>query len=452
MVTLFKELGYTGYKEIFWLDMRAPNMEAGLHAIKGDMEINQMKKNKLINRDTDKLYIYFKHQVDMPEVIEDAVAPRTVVVSSSSSSSNDGYETIGDEPYKPPPGYETDDSSSDKEKRAKKQKRGPKKSVSGKRKVDEEAAGYETDDKGSNEELSNTDGLHEFGSVPTNVEMDSDYEKSYEYESEAFNSPISSVDEGKTAYNSFDEDTEYSEVEFKVRQLFPTIEVFKKALKDYFVYEGKDVLYIKNEKYRLRAACVAEGCPWLIFTSWNSAIRCFQVKTLFDEHTCVRGYGSNMADRQWVAAKIIKKLLIQLDMKPRHAMEHIIEEYNVQLNPRMIAKALKVARKVVIGNAREQYKKVRDYLNELHRSNPNSTVLVESISQSNSFPLFDRLYISLDASKKGFKEGCRPLIGLDGCFLKGYYGGQLLSAVGQDANNHFFVIAFAVVLNECKDT
>ncbi|XP_016194846.1 uncharacterized protein LOC107635794 [Arachis ipaensis] len=55
-------------------------------------------------------------------------------------------------------------------------------------------------------------------------------------------------------------------------------------------------------------------------------------------------------------------------------------------------------------------------------------------------------------ARKGFKEGCKPLIGLDGCFLKGRYGGQLLSAVGQDANNHFYVIAYTVVPNECKDT
>ncbi|XP_072077955.1 uncharacterized protein [Arachis hypogaea] len=113
---------------------------------------------------------------------------------------------------------------------------------------------------------------------------------------------------------------------------------------------------------------------------------------------------------------------------------------------------LKVAREVVIGNAREQYGKLRDYLNEIHKSNPGTTTLVEIIPHRISFSLFDRLYISLDASKKGFKEGCRPFIGLDGCFLKGYYGGQLLSAVGQDANNHFFIIAFAVVPNKCKDT
>jgi len=39
----------------------------------------------------------------------------------------------------------------------------------------------------------------------------------------------------------------------------------------------------------------------------------------------------------------------------------------------------------------------------------------------------------------GFKAGCRPLIGLDGCFLKEYFVGQFLS----DENNHIFVIAYA---------
>ena len=29
---------------------------------------------------------------------------------------------------------------------------------------------------------------------------------------------------------------------------------------------------------------------------------------------------------------------------------------------------------------------------------------------------FQRLYVCLAAIKTGFKEGCRPLIGLDGCF------------------------------------
>ncbi|RYR22151.1 hypothetical protein Ahy_B03g067430 isoform B [Arachis hypogaea] len=62
------------------------------------------------------------------------------------------------------------------------------------------------------------DGEGNYGSslVPTNVEIDHDYDKPYEFESEAFNNPVSSEDEGKTSYDSFNEDAEYGEVEFKV--------------------------------------------------------------------------------------------------------------------------------------------------------------------------------------------------------------------------------------------
>ncbi|MED6227604.1 hypothetical protein PIB30_115361, partial [Stylosanthes scabra] len=54
-------------------------------------------------------------------------------------------------------------------------------------------------------------------------------------------------------------------------------------------------------------------------------------------------------------------------MKPRHAMDFMIEEYNLQLNPRMISRSLKAAREVVIGNEAAQYSRIREYLQEIHR-------------------------------------------------------------------------------------
>ena len=54
----------------------------------------------------------------------------------------------------------------------------------------------------------------------------------------------------------------------------------------------------------------------------------------------------------------------------------------------------------------------------------------------------------LEACKSAFATTCRPLIGLDDCFLKGEYGGQLLSAVGKDGNNQMFPIAYVVVESE----
>jgi len=47
--------------------------------------------------------------------------------------------------------------------------------------------------------------------------------------------------------------------------------------------------------------------------------------------------------------------------------------------------------------------------------------------------IFKRFYVCLNAFKDSFIV-CRPIIGLDGCFLKGYYGGNILFVVGRDSN------------------
>ncbi|MFQ6647379.1 hypothetical protein Gotur_021086 [Gossypium turneri] len=62
--------------------------------------------------------------------------------------------------------------------------------------------------------------------------------------------------------------------------------------------------------------------------------------------------------------------------------------------------------------------------------------------------LFQRMYVCLQACKDGYRVGCRSIIGLDGCFLKGYFGGYLLAAVGIDANNGIYPIAYAAIESE----
>ncbi|XP_039139366.1 uncharacterized protein LOC120276748 isoform X2 [Dioscorea cayenensis subsp. rotundata] len=52
---------------------------------------------------------------------------------------------------------------------------------------------------------------------------------------------------------------------------------------------------------------------------------------------------------------------------------------------------------------------------------------------------------------EGVFQSCRNLVSLDGCFLKGTYGGQLLTAVGIDANDCIYPIAWAVVNKENKE-
>ena len=43
-------------------------------------------------------------------------------------------------------------------------------------------------------------------------------------------------------------------------------------------------------------------------------------------------------------------------------------------------------------------------------------------------------------------------MGLDGCHLKGPYGGVLLGTIGMDANLQFFPLAYAIVEIEDSET
>ena len=62
--------------------------------------------------------------------------------------------------------------------------------------------------------------------------------------------------------------------------------------------------------------------------------------------------------------------------------------------------------------------------------------------------VFQGLYICFSGLRKGFLEGCRSVINLDGAFLKTMIGGAILSAIGRDGNNQMFPIAWPVVCAE----
>ncbi|XP_071699784.1 uncharacterized protein [Rutidosis leptorrhynchoides] len=113
--------------------------------------------------------------------------------------------------------------------------------------------------------------------------------------------------------------------------------------------------------------------------------------------------------------------------------------------------ALKIATKVMQGDYQSRYGKLRDYILELQRSNPGTTVKldVEPGNLKSKTRVFKRIYVCLGALKKGFKAIGRDLLGLDGCFMKEPAKGCILTAVGVDSNNAIYPVAYAIVDLEC---
>ncbi|XP_033508926.1 uncharacterized protein [Nicotiana tomentosiformis] len=133
-------------------------------------------------------------------------------------------------------------------------------------------------------------------------------------------------------------------------------------------------------------------------------------------------------------------------------------ELDTDLSLNVTKSTLKRAKRLALekleGSFLDDYNKLEAYGQEIKHSNPGSDVVI-NISKdalAEGKRRFLRMYICFQAMKHGWKDGLRPLIGLDGTFLKGKCKGQLLVAIGQDCMNQFYPIAWAVVDKETSTT
>nr|XP_025703989.1 uncharacterized protein LOC112805880 [Arachis hypogaea] len=268
--------------------------------------------------------------------------------------------------------------------------------------------------------------VNPYHDVQDDVYNDSDGGDSWH--SEEMKTPPNSEDEleevdSDDVFSTFRKGGRFGELRLEVGMTFTTKMEFKEAMREYCIQEGRRIWFKKNDNVRMKAVCKDESCGWLIETK------------------------NRLANRKWLACKLAKKLRKYPNLRHSEAAQSFKTKCDLDLNKSSLTRALGDARSVVYGDAAAQYGMVRDYGLTLLKSNLGSTVTVGVIPQPNpnDDPIFEKMYVCLDGCKKGFLAGCRPLIGLDGAFLKTRHGGQILSAIGQDANNHMYIIVYAIV-------
>ncbi|CAL5421078.1 unnamed protein product [Camellia sinensis] len=139
--------------------------------------------------------------------------------------------------------------------------------------------------------------------------------------------------------------------------------------------------------------------------------------------------------------------------------DEMAKNYGLETTRMQLYRGKRKAMEAIEGNHAEAYTKLPMYAAEVLRTNPGSLVKIERERKPPSKPnlphllsTFKRIFLSFAAIQHGFKEGCRPFIAVDGCHLKGPFGGILLAAVGLDGNNGLYPIAIGVVESECKDS
>lgn len=244
---------------------------------------------------------------------------------------------------------------------------------------------------------------------------------------------------------------------------FSSKEEFKEAISNYSVCNAKDLKFLKNDKTRVRVGC-KDGCPWVALCSKIPEEDTWQLRKLDDNHTCGHEFSIRFLNSEWLGKKLMPNVRENPNIKLTTISNKAHEKWNVKVSRMKAYRARKKDIDMVDGSFREQYRRLHDYGHEILRSNPHSSVKiqVQPIEQHEVpiekayisrplLPSFQRMYMCIDGCKQSFFK-CRPFIGLDGCFLKGYYGGMILAAVGRDPNDQMLPIALAVVEGVTKDS
>jgi hypothetical protein len=241
--------------------------------------------------------------------------------------------------------------------------------------------------------------------------------------------------------------------EFSLGMKFGSKQEFKEAMIQYGLATKKVIKFQKNDAIRCVSVCTWSTCPWYCRLASTTLTNSWQITTFNDLHTCPQRKDNKLVTSSRIAAKYGKLIRANPTWRIDSMQAHIQEEMFANISTSKIKRAKKIVMTKWLDAKKGQYAMVHDYQEELLRSNPGSTVVVTNVQQpGDEPPIFGMMYVCLDALKKGFMAGCRKVIGLDGCFFKGSTNGELLCAIGRDANNQMYLVAWAVVDKETNES
>ncbi|WVY95463.1 hypothetical protein V8G54_034551 [Vigna mungo] len=254
-----------------------------------------------------------------------------------------------------------------------------------------------------------------------------------EWESEALDSPKESgsedgVDERQSCgpFGTYVKQKNMSKYKWEVGTKFSD--------KNEFMDAGRNLKFLKNDNRRVRVRClgVEKKCPWMTYCGYLEGCRTWQLRKILDTHTCNT------------------TLLENPNLKINEIRSKALRKWNTNVTLSKARRAKLMASCKLEGSSKDQFTRIFDYAHELLRCNPGSTVKVK-VDSENGQTTFQRFYVYLKACKNSFVS-CRPFIGLDGCFLKRKYKGDLLTTVAKDPNEQMLPLAYAIVEKDLGGT
>ncbi|XP_013617243.1 PREDICTED: uncharacterized protein LOC106323709 [Brassica oleracea var. oleracea] len=236
-----------------------------------------------------------------------------------------------------------------------------------------------------------------------------------------------------------------------LRETFSSGEEFKKQVISYILKTRRNLVYDRWEKTKIGARCNGKGCPWRIYCSVEKPLNQWMVKMYENKHTCHPTSRCKTIKAPVIADLMLEAMRKNPDMSGPMIQEEMRNRYNIIITVPQSQNARRMTLDKLQAECNEQFSRLRDYVVELKRSNIGTITEINTTRNLNGGHVFSSFYVCFDALRIAWKQNCRPIIGLDGTFLKHSLQGMLLTAIGRDPNNQVFPIAWGVVSGERND-
>lgn len=218
---------------------------------------------------------------------------------------------------------------------------------------------------------------------------------------------------------------------------------FRRSLIKYSIQMGFEFVFLRNGPKRVSAACsyrVEKGCPWRIHAVEDVIDGVFCISLYERNHTCGTSFGNVSRKRvnyQIVSEIIIEDIRTMPGLTPVQVIALVKKNYGFDISYCVAWKAMDRGRGIVFGDHTSSFAMLPAYFEELKSANPGSHVDLDVGDDQK----FRRCFFTFQACLLGFKH-CRPMIMVDGTFLKGRHKGCMLSAVAKDGDQG--IITFSV--------
>ena len=195
---------------------------------------------------------------------------------------------------------------------------------------------------------------------------------------------------------------EHASSRFAVGAEYDSLSDLKHVYKHAAILDIYEFIPVRVTTSRYTLKYKSDECPWYLFATpvvKNTTI--WRIKKSIQTHTChgINYLGHKNLDEDFISIEILPKLRNDTSYTPKAIQIDIKAQFGIEIDYQKAYRSKERALKHINGSHEDAYKYLPKYCEEIKRSNPGTTAVLEINEETNQFK---RMFICFAANSMGF--------------------------------------------------